>query len=90
MPGLPWILLAMLALSAALYFGAMRGMEGNRRRAYAYAGLVAFALLAAGIAGCASSSGGGGSKGRTVTLNATYPGDTNYLTSSGSATITVN
>ncbi len=76
MPELPWILVAMLALSAALYFAAVRGMEGSRRRVYAYAGLLAF--------------GGGSSSGKTVTLNATYPGDTNYNTSTGSTVITVN
>ncbi len=89
MPELPWILVAMLALSAALYFAAVRGMEGSRRRVYAYAGLLAFALLAAGIAGC-GGGGGGSSSGKTVTLNATYPGDTNYVTSNGSTSITVN
>jgi len=89
-PGLPWILAAMLALSAALYFAAVRGMAGSRRRVYAYAGLLVLALLAAGIAGCGGGGGGGSSSGKTVTLNATYPGDTNYVTSNGSTSITVN
>jgi hypothetical protein len=45
-------------------------------------------MLAMGIAGC----GGGGSStggGKTVTISATYAGNVNYKTSSGSTNITV-
>jgi len=54
---------------------------------YAYAGFVAFALLAVTIAGCGGGGGGGG--GHTATIKANYTGDTNYAASSGSATITI-
>jgi multisubunit Na+/H+ antiporter MnhB subunit len=78
------------ALSVVLFALGWRWMPENRRRVYAYAGLLAFALLAAGIvAGC----GGGGSSsnngGKTLNIKASYAGDTNYATSTGSAIITV-
>ena len=97
-PGTPWmpaVPLAIVALCAALYLVGMRWMPEQRRRAYAYAGLLGFALLAAGIAGCGGSSntsGGGGSSGSgpgTRTINAVYSGDTNYAASNGSISITI-
>jgi hypothetical protein len=97
-PGTPWmpaVPLAIVALCAALYLVGMRWMPEQRRRAYAYAGLIAFALLAAGIAGCGGSSntsGGGGGSGSgpgTRTINAVYSGDTNYAASNGSISITI-
>jgi hypothetical protein len=63
-------------------------MPEKRRRTYAYAGFLAFALLAAGIAGCGGGGGGGGG-GHTATIKASYVGDTNYAASSGTTTITV-
>ena len=85
MPLLP--LLVALA-SLALFALGWRWIPQNRRRAYVYAGFLAFALLAVGIAGC---GGGGGSSGggQTVTIKAVYPGDTNYATSSNTTAITV-
>jgi Pro-kumamolisin, activation domain len=86
-PVLPWI----VALASAVLFAlGWRWMPAARRRAYAYAGLIAFALLAAGIAAC--GGGGSGSSGTGPgqrTINAVYPGDTNYKPSNGSVTITV-
>ena len=86
-PLLPFVLFAM---ALAIFLGLIRWMPQQRRRAYAYAGLIVFALLATAIVGCGgggSSSGGGG---RTVTINATYPGDTNYSSSTGSTSIHIN
>jgi hypothetical protein len=84
---IPWI----VALARAVLFAlGWRSMPAGRRRAYAYTGLIAFALLAAGIAGC--GGGGSGSSGTGPgprTINAVYPGDTNYKPSNGSVTITV-
>jgi hypothetical protein len=61
-------------------------MPEKRRRTYAYASLLAFALLTAVIAGC---GGGGGGGGHNVTIKANYVGDTNYAASSGSTNVTV-
>jgi hypothetical protein len=60
------------------------------RLGYAAAGLLLFAWLAAGIAGCsgASSGGGGGGGGHTDSITAVYSGDANY-TGSTSAAATV-
>ena len=73
-------------LSIVLFALGWRWMPEKLRRAYAYAGFLAFALLAIGIAGC----GGGSSNGtHTVTIKASYAGDSNYAASSGTTTITV-
>jgi hypothetical protein len=86
-PVIPWIV---ALVSAALFALGWRWMPAGRRRAYAYAGLIAFALLAAGIAGCGGGgSGSSGSGPGPRMINAVYPGDTNYKPSNGSVTITV-
>jgi hypothetical protein len=83
-PGLIWL----LGCCAALYGLFLWKMPPARRRGYAYAGLVVFALAAAGIAGC----GGGSSKttqSKTVTITAKFAGDSNYTASSGTTSVTV-
>jgi subtilase family serine protease len=80
--------MVLLAFALVLFLALARWMPADRRRAYAYASLVAFALLASAIVGC---GGGGGSSGGTtnVTINVAYPGDVNYSSSSGSVTVTI-
>jgi Pro-kumamolisin, activation domain/Bacterial Ig-like domain (group 3) len=86
-PGVPTLPILAALLSLVFFALGLRWMPSKRRRAYAYAGLVAFVLLTVGIAGC---GGGGGSSGTTTrTINAVYSGDANYTTSTGSGTITV-
>lgn len=89
-PSVPVVPLV-LALVSLLFFAlGFRWMPEGRRRAYAFAGLVAFALLVVGIVGCGGGGGGGGGGGSsTVTINVTYAGDNNYSSSNGSAQITV-
>ena len=90
-PGLPVVMPVILALLSLLLFAlGWRWMPEGRRRAYAYAGLVAFVLLVVSIAGCGGGSTSTGGGGTTRTINASYPGDTNYSSSSGSVLITVN
>jgi hypothetical protein len=85
-PEIPVIPIVVALFSLALFALGWKWMPQPRRRAYAYAGLVAFALLAAGIAGC----GGGGSSGTvTRTITASYPGDVNYKSASGNIQVTV-
>jgi hypothetical protein len=85
-PTLP-LLPALFALLSIVFFAlGWRWMPEKRRRTYAYAGFLAFALLAVAIAGC---GGGGGGSGKTVTIKASYVGDTNYAASSGTTKITV-
>ena len=84
-PVLP-ILLALL--SAVLFALGWKWMPQPRRRAYGYAGLLAFALLAVGIAGC-GGGGGGNSGGTTRTITAAYPGDTNYSSSNATTQVLV-
>jgi hypothetical protein len=83
---LPLLPILFALLSIVLFGLGWRWMPENRRRTYAYAGFVAFALLAVTIAGC---GGGGGGGGHNVTIKASYVGDTNYAASSGTTNITV-
>jgi subtilase family serine protease len=85
-PGVFWLLGCCVALYALLLWN----IQPARRRGYAYAGLVVFALAAAGIAGC--GGGGGSSKTpqtKTVTITAKFSGDSNYTASSGTTTVSV-
>ncbi len=77
-------LLAMMAL--VLMVLAMRMREP--RRAFVYSAMALFIIASATFAGCGGGSGGGGG-GSTRTISAKYSGDTNYATSTGSGTITV-
>ncbi|HTA58791.1 MAG TPA: protease pro-enzyme activation domain-containing protein [Candidatus Baltobacteraceae bacterium] len=83
---LPLLPILFALLSIVLFGLGWRWMPEKRRRTYAYAGFVAFALLAVGISGC---GGGGGGGGHNVTIKASYVGDTNYGASSGTTNITV-
>jgi subtilase family serine protease len=87
-PRMPILPTTLLALVMIVYLVYVQRIQKGRRRNFAYAGLLAFALLVAGVSGC----GGGGSSsggGHTVTLNASYVGDANYTASSGSTTVVV-
>jgi hypothetical protein len=86
-PTQPLLPLLFALLSILLFAFGWRWMPEKRRRTYAYAGFVTFALLAVAIAGCGGGGGGGG--GHTVTIKASYVGDTNYAASSGSTNINV-
>jgi len=80
--------IVLLAMSIVAYLALLRRMPRGRKRAYAYGGLVVVALIAVAIAGCGGGGGGGGG-GKTITINASYPGDANYNTSTGSTNIVV-
>jgi subtilase family serine protease len=86
-PRPPVVPILLLAMSIVAYLALLRWMPQNGKRAYAYAGLVVFALMAVAIAGCGGGGGGGGGGGKTVTINASYPGDANYNLSTGSTNI---
>jgi Pro-kumamolisin, activation domain len=87
-PTLPLLPTLFALLSIVLFALGWRWMPEKRWRTYAYAGFLAFALLAVTIAGC-GGGGGGSSGGHTVTIKANYVGDTNYAASSGTIPITV-
>jgi hypothetical protein len=71
------LLIAFLAMQRRLSIG--------KRLGYALAGLILFACVAAGIAGCSGSGGGGGGGSHTDSITAVYGGDTNYTGSTSSA-----
>jgi hypothetical protein len=79
-PAIPRVPLVVALLSLLLFVLGLRWIPQTRRRAYAYAGLVAIALLVGVVAGCGGGSGGGGGGGggSTRTIGASYSGDTNY------------
>jgi subtilase family serine protease len=88
-PRIPLLPITALAFAAILYLAFVQRMQQGRRRTLAYAGLLIFALVAAGVAGCGGGGGSSGGGTHTVTINASYSGDTNYTASSGSVPIVV-
>ncbi len=76
-----------------LFLFALQRIAPAKRRVYAYAGLLLFACVAAGIAGCGGGGGGGGGGGNGHVDNVTAvftTGDANYSGStSGALGITV-
>jgi len=72
-----------------LFFAALRIKKF--RRAYAYAGIGLFLVASATLAGCSgtSNNGGGGGGGSARTISAKYSGDTNYATSTGTGSVTI-
>ena len=83
------VLPVLTALLSLLFFAlGLRWIPQTRRRAYAYAGLLAIAMLVGVVAGCGGgggSSGGGGNR----TITAAYPGDTNYTSQKGTVSLNV-
>jgi hypothetical protein len=86
-PAIPRIPLLVAFLSLLLFALGLRWIPQARRRAYAYVGLLAIALLVGVVAGCGGGGGGGG--GSTRTIGAAYSGDANYKSSSGTTTIQI-
>jgi subtilase family serine protease len=91
-PGvLLWIAASLVILLLALAQHAAplqrRWPRFGRRLGYAAAGLLIFACLAAGFAGCSGSSGSSsaGGKSHTDSITAVYSGDTNYSGSTAAA-----
>jgi len=72
------LLIALLAMQRRLPLG--------KRVGYAAVGLLLFACVAAGFAGCSGSGGGGGGGGTPRSITATYNGDANYTSSTSPAT----
>jgi hypothetical protein len=82
----------MLAAILLVFLGLQRRLSMGRRAGYAAAGLLVFACLTAGFAGCSGSSGssGGGTKSHTDSITAVYSGDVNYSGSTSPAsTVTI-
>jgi len=88
-PGWPIAPILAALLSLLLFALGLRWIPRARRRAYAYAGLLAIALLVGVIAGCGGGGGGSSGGGSSRTITASYPGDTNYVGQTGTVSITV-
>jgi hypothetical protein len=86
-PNLPALPLGIVASLLLVFLALQRRLSVGRRVSYAAAGLLLFACLAAGFAGCSSSSGSGsgGSKSHTDSITAIYSGDANYSGSTSPA-----
>jgi len=84
---LEW-LAALLAMMALALFMMTKPVPGPRR-GYAYGVIALFLTASATLAGCSGGSNGGGGGGTARTITAKYSGDTNYATSTGSGTVTV-
>jgi subtilase family serine protease len=74
-----------------LFLLALQRIAPAKRRLYAYAGLLLFTCVAAGIAGCGGGGGGGGGNSHVDNVTAVFTtGDANYSSStSGALGITV-
>jgi hypothetical protein len=82
-PNPPLWPLVLLATAAFAYFLG----RFPRQRKYAYASMILFGVILTGVAGCGSA--GGGPQIKTATIHANYSGDSNYNSSSGQVSITV-
>jgi hypothetical protein len=88
----PFIVVTLVAAMLTILSLVLALKLSGRRRCFACAGAVFAVIAAAALAGCSGGSsggGGGGGGGSARTISAAYSGDTNYATSSGSATVTV-
>lgn len=81
-------LAALLALAAMALLILSTRLQ-KPRRAYAYAAITLFLIASATLAGCSGSSSSGGGGGNARTITAKYSGDTNYATSTGTGSVTV-
>ncbi len=81
-----WMAAGLVILFLILAQQAARLQRKWARLGYAAAGLLLFAWLAAGIAGCSGSGSSGGGGGRTDSITAVYGGDANYTGSTSPAT----
>lgn len=86
-PQVPVLPLGIVSVLLIAFLAMQRRLSVGKRIGYAAAGLILFASIAAGIAGCSGSgSGGGGGGSHTDSITAVYSGDTNYSGSTSSAT----
>src|SRR6266851_5440914 len=81
-----WIAAGLAILFLILAQHAARLQRKWARLGYAAAGLLLFAWVTAGIAGCSGNGSGGGGGGRTASITAVYGGDANYTGSTSPAT----
>jgi hypothetical protein len=81
-------LAALLALTAIALMALSTRMR-KPRRAYAYAAITLFLIASATLAGCSGSGSSSGGGGKTRTVTAKYSGDTNYATSTGTGSVTI-
>ncbi len=86
-PQVPVLPLGIVSVLLIAFLAMQRRMSIGKRVGYAAAGLILFACVAAGIAGCSGSRGGGGGGGsHTDSITAVYSGDANYTGSTSPAT----
>jgi subtilase family serine protease len=85
-PQVPALPLGIVSVLLIAFLAMQRRLSIGKRIGYAAAGLILFACVAAGIAGCSGSGGGGGGGGsHTDSITAVYSGDANYTGSTSSA-----
>jgi subtilase family serine protease len=85
-PQVPVLPLGIISVLLITCLAMQRRLSMGKRVGYAAAGLILFACIAAGIAGCSGSgSGGGGGGSHTDSITAVYSGDANYAGSTSSA-----
>ena len=90
----PFVLVTLAAAMLAMLSFLLAAKLRAQRRHFLHAGAAFVLVAAAALAGCSSSSssgggGGGGGGGSSRNITAAYTGDTNYASSSGSTSVTV-
>jgi subtilase family serine protease len=91
-PQVPTLPLGIVSVLLIVLLAMQRRLSMGKRIGYAAAGLVLFACVATGIAGCSGTSsgsnggGGGGSGSHADSITAVYSGDANYTGSTSAAT----
>jgi hypothetical protein len=86
-PNLPMVPMGIAAcLFLAIFLLSRWRLPVAKRRGYVYAGLLLFACVAAGVAGCSGlPKGGGGGGGHTDSITAVYSGDAKFAPSTSPA-----
>ncbi len=84
-PHVPVLPLGIVSVLLIAFLAMQRRLSIGKRLGYATAGLILFACVAAGIAGCSGRGNGGGGS-HTDGITAVYSGDANYTGSTSSAT----
>jgi subtilase family serine protease len=86
---IPFEWLAALLALAAMALLLLSTRLQKPRRAYAYAAITLFLIASATLAGCSGSGSSSGGGGNARTISAKYSGDTNYATSTGTGSVTI-
>jgi hypothetical protein len=85
-PQIPVLPLGLVSVLLIAFLAMQRRLSVGKRVGYAAAGVVLFASVAAGMAGCSGTKSSAAPSPRTASITAVYSGDANYAGSTSAAT----